>query len=848
MPPKNSAVGRSMYGDGPIDSPELRRIIALPKRTPGAPDLTSALRHTARCYGGCVLCAPRPKNPCFEGCPLCEVGEAHLWPLQSEALYWAQIANGLLGAIGVGGGKTLVTLLLPTYMPSARAVLLVPPQLRDQLKKMTKLYRRHWRVPEIAFGRGPEFDGLRVFGYSEISVQSGATALEEADPDLVICDEAHNLRHKDSVRTRRFIRLFRSRPGRRLVALSGSMTTKSVKDYCLDANTRVLTADLRWIPVGEVATGDTLIGFDETIKRCRLQPSIVESVQRVQQPRYRIRTTRGDVVCSALHQWILRGRPGASRGGQRDRKPHVLPGRWITTQDLKIGDTLAYYTQPWEFDSSREGGYLAGLLDGEGWVTKQSGQLGFGQKPGLILERYKQGLLDRGFTFSEHVKHKSGVVRILPNGDCSHARLLGMLRPARLLEKASSTWLGKEPGGRHTQHAQVLSIERLVDGEVVAVQTSTQTLIAEGFLTHNSHLMELALRKSSALPRPWPELDDWSRVIDANVDEERRMPPGALVLLGADKPCAPTVEAVRAAYRERLLATPGVVSSAANALPMTLTLRAARPKISPEVRAAIAKLENTWTRPDGEEIESPLAMAKVLREMCFGFYYVWDWPNGEPDLEWMTARALWHKEQRDYLKTHNKLGMDSPGYLAAAAASGRWQAKHWPRWSVIADRYGPDGPPVKTIWLDRDFAPRLVRTWMSDGPGIIWYEHTAIGIEIARVFQLEQFDGGTDKQLLAATPETTPHPVCSIRAHGTGKELQAWSRAIVLGAIANGTAYEQLLGRLHRDGQQADEVEYVIPLHHESLEMALDNAMAHAQYKEETFEGRQKLLYANIIR
>lgn len=594
MPPKNSAVGRSMYGDGPIDSPELRRIIALPKRTPGAPDLTSALRHTARCYGGCVLCAPRPKNPCFEGCPLCEVGEAHLWPLQSEALYWAQIANGLLGAIGVGGGKTLVTLLLPTYMPSARAVLLVPPQLRDQLKKMTKLYRRHWRVPEIAFGAGPEFDGLRVFGYSEISVMSGAHALIDADPDLVICDEAHYLRHRSAVRTSRFINLFRSRPGRRLVALSGSMTTKSIKDY--------------------------------------------------------------------------------------------------------------------------------------------------------------------------------------------------------------------------------------------------------------GHLMELALRKSSALPRPWPELDDWSRVIDANVDEERRMPPGALVLLGADKPCAPTVEAVRAAYRERLLATPGVVSSAANALPMTLTLRAVRPKISPEVRAAIAKLENTWTRPDGEEIESPLAMAKVLREMCFGFYYVWDWPNGEPDLEWMTARALWHKEQRDYLKTHNKLGMDSPGYLAAAAASGRWQAKHWPRWSVIADRYGPDGPPVKTIWLDRDFAPRLVRAWMSDGPGIIWYEHTAIGIEIARVFQLEQFDGGTDKQLLAATPETTPHPVCSIRAHGTGKELQAWSRAIVLGAVANGTAYEQLLGRLHRDGQQADEVEYVIPLHHESLEAALDNAMAHAQYKEETFEGRQKLLYANIIR
>lgn len=589
QPPKGSLAGAMIYGNGPIDSPELRRIIALPRRAEGAPDLTEEFRHTAKCFGGCPLCRPRkPHLACFDGCPLCAAGEAHLWPLQSEALYWSQIADGLLGAIGVGGGKTLLTLLLPMAMPSQRTVLLVPPQLRDQLKKMIGMYRKHWRIPDVVFGRGPAFDGIRVFGYSEISVASGADALEMADPDLVVCDEAHNLRHKTATRTRRFMRLFRSRPGRRLVALSGSITTRSVKDY--------------------------------------------------------------------------------------------------------------------------------------------------------------------------------------------------------------------------------------------------------------GHLMEMALRKNSPLPRPWPELDDWSRVLDASVEEDRRLPPGALVLLGAEND---SVDAVRAAYRDRLVSTPGVVTSSANTLGTSLILTCLRPKLSKPVAAALARLERTWCRPDGEEIDSPLMMSAVTRQLAYGFYYVWDWPNGVVDQEWMDARAAWHKEVREYLKTHNRSGMDSPSLLAAAAATGRWPAQHWAAWARVKDR--PE-PPVRTDWIDRTFAVDLVRKWMSEGPGIVWYEHAAIGLEVSRALRLAQFEGGSDAALLAATPENTPHPVCSIRAHGTGKNLQAWSRGIILGAPANGTTYEQLLGRMHRDGQQADEVVFTLPLHHASIEAALDTALTHARYKEDTLEGRQKLLYAEIVR
>ena len=151
-------------------------------------------------------------------------GEMELRPIQSVALYEACLANGLFAPIGVGHGKTLITLLLAEAMDSQRTVLLVPPQLRDQLKReISEVYGPHFNLPLDRI--------VRILAYSELSLAKNTAILDELDPDLIIADECHKLANKNSSRTKRFLRFMRENPHCRFAGLSGTVTGRSLKDY-----------------------------------------------------------------------------------------------------------------------------------------------------------------------------------------------------------------------------------------------------------------------------------------------------------------------------------------------------------------------------------------------------------------------------------------------------------------------------------------------------------------------------------------------------------------------------------------------------------------------------------------
>ena len=120
--------------------------------------------------------------------------------------------------------NTLVSLLVPEAMDSERAVLLVPPQLRDQLaREIDEVYGKHFNLPLERI--------VRVVAYSELSLAKNSELLDELEPDLIVADECHLLRRPQSARTKRFTRYMRENPQCRLVALSGTVTTRSILEY-----------------------------------------------------------------------------------------------------------------------------------------------------------------------------------------------------------------------------------------------------------------------------------------------------------------------------------------------------------------------------------------------------------------------------------------------------------------------------------------------------------------------------------------------------------------------------------------------------------------------------------------
>lgn len=149
-------------------------------------------------------------------------GTMRLFPVQSAALIEMAIKNGLLGPIAVGHGKELICLLAPVVMDSERTVLLVPPELRAQVQRDMARYGEHFEIPR---------DRITIVAYSELSLAKNTDLLERLKPDLIVANECHHLKRRQSARTKRILRYFKQHPECRLVALSGTMMSKSIADY-----------------------------------------------------------------------------------------------------------------------------------------------------------------------------------------------------------------------------------------------------------------------------------------------------------------------------------------------------------------------------------------------------------------------------------------------------------------------------------------------------------------------------------------------------------------------------------------------------------------------------------------
>lgn len=148
-------------------------------------------------------------------------GTMRLRPLQSLALHWILQQKGLVGMLGTGAGKTLVSLLAATAMGAQRPMLMIPPTMQIPLRDAIEELRHHWRIPKDIF----------IVPYSQLSVAGSTDLLDRLRPDLIIADECHSVANATAARSKRVMRYFRSFPETRFVALSGTLTGKSLRDY-----------------------------------------------------------------------------------------------------------------------------------------------------------------------------------------------------------------------------------------------------------------------------------------------------------------------------------------------------------------------------------------------------------------------------------------------------------------------------------------------------------------------------------------------------------------------------------------------------------------------------------------
>ena len=95
-------------------------------------------------------------------------GTFSLFPIQSEALEAVRHANGLLGPIAVGEGKTFPALLASEVLDCDFALVLTKAKLVEQTRDAMNLLRNHFRLRPT-----------RIASYASLSRVSGARMLDE---------------------------------------------------------------------------------------------------------------------------------------------------------------------------------------------------------------------------------------------------------------------------------------------------------------------------------------------------------------------------------------------------------------------------------------------------------------------------------------------------------------------------------------------------------------------------------------------------------------------------------------------------------------------------------------------
>lgn len=357
-----------------------------------------------------------------------------------------------------------------------------------------------------------------------------------------------------------------------------------------------------------------------------------------------------------------------------------------------------------------------------------------------------------------------------------------------------------------------------------------------------AHLLLWSLGEDNTpLPNNYSDLELWSDALDERKGQMRRADPGGLrVLCNQEEYDAwesDPREYARRAFRRRLIETPGVVTTQDVSVAASINISIVEPVECADVNDAFKTLRTKWETPDGHPFADAIALFRHARELALGFYYVWD---PRPPRDWLDARRTWCAYARNILS--NSRTIDSEAQVKDLVEA-RGGAPELTRWLAIKDTFEPHTVPV---WLDHS-SLEIARRWLEDEEGLVWTEHVHFAQKLSELSGIPYFGrlGRDAKGRPIELYDPGGPAILSMRSNNEGRNLQAWSKNMIISPPANGQEWEQIIGRTHRDGQEADEVSFDVACFcFEHIE-AFWQAMRDAAYVHTCTGAPQKLLLAD---
>ena len=245
---------------------------------------------------------------------------------------------------------------------------------------------------------------------------------------------------------------------------------------------KVLTADLRYVPLKELKIGDKLISFEDSVsnKRSRryLEGTVINIEPKIR-PILEVTLESGKTFkVTKDYEWFVK--TGSTY-------------RWVKTSSLRKGTCIPKLLPQFDKLNTFEAGWLSGIYDGEGSLCKRRTtggncfQLSVSQAQGDVLnlmKKYLESECDVLTTSSlgtnvnkqvENLRIKGGVRDII--------KVLGQLRPVRLLSKFSPDDMGRI-NCPDSLNDKVVSITLCDEDTVIEVEIDCKTAVVDGYGHH----------------------------------------------------------------------------------------------------------------------------------------------------------------------------------------------------------------------------------------------------------------------------------------------------------------------------------------------------------------------------
>jgi len=455
----------------------------------------------------------------------------------------------------------------------------------------------------------------------------------------------------------------------------------------------------------------------------------------------------------------------------------------------------------------------------------------------------------------------------------------------------------KNPKAARTQR-----LRRYINARQPALVALSGTITSKSINDYH-HLIAAALRGLCPLPQSDALATNWSYVLDpekpgadfgSRTGSQGKTGPLTPLVDWArkhfpDEDIPSGVPGFRKAYKLRLTSTPGVVATGDAEIGVSLTIHndpVPKFKQHPDwqkLEDLMKQVEDEWLTPSGDEIEEGFHKWRYLNELSSGFFYRLRWPEieelvkkglSEEEAETYLALALEHHEARQefapklrrWIEYKGKPGMDTPLLVTSNMANHKARdvgRELYGLWRTMKDMEF-DGMPERISEPVRicdykvahavEWAGKLLKSTKGKQGGIVWFHHKEIGVWLAELLKAagvphvycpsESVKKGSN-ELIRDPKNADKIIVASMGGHGTGKNLQHFEHQFFAQFPRQADTLEQVLGRTHRNGQQADDLMpvtcHTTDFDHQNLWACLIDSL----YIHQTTGSRQKAIYAS---